>query len=66
MPTAQESYNVLQRLLAPDDGHKEVSLRALWAIALCAVWQHWRQGLSQQLRIVYCLIFLMIVPVLAF
>ena len=66
VPTAQESYYVLQRLLAPDDGHMKFHCWALAAIVLCAAWQHWRQGLSQQLRIVYCLIFLMIVPVLAF
>lgn len=66
VPTARESYNVLQRLLAPDDGHMVFHSWALAAIVLCAAWQHWRQGLSQSLRVVYCLIFLMVVPVLAF
>lgn len=66
VPTAQESYNVLQRLLAPDDGHMKFHSWALAAIVLSAAWQHWRQGLSQSLRVIYCLIFLMVVPVLAF
>ena len=66
VPTPRESYYVLQRLLAPDDGHMTFHCLALVSIVLCAAWQHWRQGLSQQLRVVYCLIFLMVVSVLAF
>lgn len=65
-PTLAETYNTLQRLLGPDDSHMEFHVTVIALAILCTVVDHVKQGVSSRLAVKYCLIFLMVVPILAF
>lgn len=66
VPTLTEVYNTMQRLLGPDDAQMRLYVWAIGLAPVVAVVQHWRRGLSQAVIAVYCLMFLMVVPVVAF
>ena len=66
VPTLAEVYNTMQRLLGPDDSHMRFHVWAVAAAASVAAVLHKKQGLSRPLLVVYCLFFLMVVPILAF
>ncbi len=66
VPTLQETYYTIQRLLAPDDAHMQFHCLAMMAVIGAVVWLQIRRGLSQTLLVVYSLFFLMVIPVLAF
>lgn len=65
-PTLAETYNTIQRLLGPANGHMKLHLYMLPIALLCTVVEHVRRGISRKLSAIYSLFFLMVIPVLAF
>lgn len=65
-PTLAETYNTMQRLFGPADGHMKFHLYMLPVALFCAVVEHVRSGISRKLSAIYSLFFLMAMPVLAF
>ena len=66
IPTLDEAYNTLQRLLGPDDSHMEFHVVFISLALLSAVIEHIKHGLSKKLMVVYSLFFLMTAPIIAF
>ena len=66
VPTVQEVYFVMQRLLAPDDAHMRFHCMALLLAFIFAIGLRIKHGSSRQLTVVFSLLWLLVVPILAF
>lgn len=66
VPTMKETYFVMQRLLAPDDAHMRFHCIVLLLVFVFAIGLRIKQGSSRQLAVIFSLLWLLVIPILAF
>jgi len=66
VPTSKDVFYVFQNLWGPDYTYTQLYIAALIAAGTACAFQQYRQGLTRSIGIIYALLFLLIIPVLAF